>query len=59
MVILKLATDEQAERIIKIVGTWLSTTRGHFGDSKTVTKISVAEFLANQEGLTLFASRAE
>jgi hypothetical protein len=56
---LKLATDEQADKFIATAAAWLATTRGHFADVSRIARISVAEFLANQEGLTLYSSRGE
>jgi hypothetical protein len=56
---LKVATDEQADQCVAFANAWLATTRGHFGDAKTTAKFAVAEFLANQIGLTLYASRGE
>lgn len=56
---LKVATDEQADQFIATANSWLATTRGHFSNAKSTARISVAEYLANQEGLTLIPSRGE
>jgi hypothetical protein len=56
---LKLATTEQADMVWAVAGDWLATTHGFFSGGGMVPKIAVAEFLANQEGLTLYASRGE
>ena len=58
---MKLATIEKAEEIHNKAKDWLdnSPSAVMFGSSKTVAKLAVAEFLANQEGLTLYECCAE
>ena len=50
-------TDEEANEIWASVDLWFDNApmTGSFNDCKSITKKSVAEYLANQKGLTLFS----
>jgi len=51
---MKLADSNQSYEYMSIADTWLSTTKGRFSSGSTTARIAVAEFLANQDGLTLY-----
>ena len=50
-------TDDEANEIWESVGQWFDDApmTGSFNDCKAITKKSVAEYIANQKGLTLFS----
>ena len=56
---LRLATDEEAIEVYAIVEEWWNKQNGKFmfEDAGRVSRAAVAEFLANQRGITTFESK--
>lgn len=54
-----LATEEQAQEILKLVDGWLNEVGPIFNNCRNTSRSTVAEYLANTFNLTLYESRAE
>ena len=54
---MRLATTEESELLLKEAQRWCEATNGIFSSTSFTVKLAVAEFLANQQGLTLYHSR--
>jgi len=54
---LQLATHEQGERIFAEANEWFAPAKYIWNDAKTPALTAVAEYIANQRGLTLYTSR--
>lgn len=52
---MKIATDEQATEFIKQAEDWCKSTKGLFPVEHA--RFTIAEFLANQQDLTLYDNR--
>lgn len=52
------ANDELCEVFMQKAKTWQANTR-HFHSAKAVAVCAVAEYLANQQGYTLYGSPSE
>lgn len=50
---MKLATSEQTNEFISQAEKWFKTRTGMFGTNPSIVICSVAEFIANQKGMTL------
>lgn len=48
------ATEEQGSFYINKAKRWVTETKAPFSDAKGVASFAIAEFLANQDGLTLY-----
>ena len=55
---LRLVNEVESEAIWDIVNEWWEENGSAFNDYKSIAKRAVAEFCANQEGLTMFKYRA-
>jgi len=55
---LRLVNEVESEAIWDIVNEWWKENSSAFNDYQSLAKRAVAEFCANQEGLTMFKYRA-
>ena len=53
---MKLMTEKQADEILGIAKDWIENTNANvvFANSKYTAYTAVAEYIANQKGLTLY-----
>ena len=56
---MKMCTDYGAKQYMDEAERWLGTTNGLWGSVKSSAKSAVAEYLANQDGFTLYEGRAD
>ena len=58
---LRLATEEEGNLLLIAANNWLSNGPSGFmfSDAKTIAKCAVMEYLANEQGLTIYPSVIE
>ena len=58
---MELMTEKQADEILEMAKDWLENTNAKviFANSKYAAYTAVAEYIANQKGLTLYKGSAK
>mgnify|MGYP000474484114 CR=1 FL=1 len=53
---MKLATKKQADTYLEEGRSLVNNTNASFSDVKNISMLAIAEYLANKDGLTIYAS---